>query len=97
MKEDTLNFEVQNADVLIRTEQIGKKTEGGIIKSDSMLEIERATMDGFLEVTSVGPDCKFVKAGDEVLISNGRHTQYDIDGEFYLILSEISILGKRKK
>jgi co-chaperonin GroES (HSP10) len=90
-----VNFQVLNNDVLVNLPTVSKTTESGVIKSDSMLAEEMKKLDKFLTVVNVGIDVKSINPGDKIMIGSGKHPQIEIDGNMYLIVNELHILGKR--
>lgn len=94
MKEQ-VNFEPLNQDILVEFPLVNKETDAGLIKSPTQLKEEQEKMDKFLTVVAINASCKQLKVGDKVFLSSGNHPQIKIDGTFYLVVHEMSILGKR--
>ena len=87
--------------VLKRVTIAEEKTAGGILLPDSAKEKPQEA-----EVIAVGPgklddsgkrNPPDVKAGDKVIISKWGGTEFKVDGEEYLIVSEDDILAKLTK
>jgi co-chaperonin GroES (HSP10) len=67
------------------------KTESGIILDD---ETARKQSTNVLKVLKVGPDCKFVKEDDTVLIDpRTEAVRSTIDDCNYLLIQEFQVLG----
>ena len=68
------------------------KTDSGIIL-DKKTAREKST--NILEVLAVGPDCKFAKQGDTVMVDPRTEAVIsEIDGTDYLLVGEHQLLGK---
>ena len=69
-----------------------KKTDSGIILDDKTAR-EKST--NILEVLAVGPDCRFVKKGDTVMVDPRTEAVMSlIDDKQHLLIGEHQILGK---
>ena len=67
------------------------KTESGIILND---ETARNQSTNVLQILKVGPDCKFAKEGDTVLIDpRTEAVRSTIDDCNYLLIQEFQVLG----
>ncbi len=91
-----INFQVINNDILLKIPMVSETTEAGIIKSDNQIKAEQAKMDKFLLVVNVSDKCEQVAVGDRVYIAGGKHTQIELEGQIYVIVNELMILGKKK-
>lgn len=92
-----INFKPFNKDIVARLPKIEEKTPLGVIKSEKMIKEELEKMDKFLPVVAVSDQCAQVAEGDMVLISRGNHPSFVENGETYIIVNEIHVLGKRIK
>lgn len=57
--------------ILIKLPEVSEKTEGGIIKSEEMLQ-EEEKEHNIVEVVDVGEDVSKVKVGDKVMLNSPR-------------------------
>jgi co-chaperonin GroES (HSP10) len=71
------------------------KTSSGIVMSNNT---KKAPESYIHTVLAVGPDVKFTKVGDKVLLRvvNGGHSIITIDKKAYVQVSEFTIYGKMK-
>tara|TARA_R110002020_G_scaffold109623_1_gene253585 strand:- start:2678 stop:2941 length:264 start_codon:yes stop_codon:yes gene_type:complete len=68
------------------------KTESGIFLDEDTAN-KQAT--NILEALAVGPECKFVKKGDTVMVDpRTEAVKGEIDGVTYLLVGEHQLLGK---
>ena len=68
------------------------KTEAGIILGEAAAKAQSTNV---LKVLKVGPDCKFVKAGDTVLVDpRTEAVRSSIDDTNYLLIQEFQVLGR---
>lgn len=86
--------------ILLTLPEIEAKTDGGIIKPDSVLSIEEtATVIGF--VTKMGPDCykdkdrfpsgPYCKEGDFVLVRAFQGTRVKIHGAEFRMINDDNV------
>lgn len=86
--------------ILLGLPEIEKKTEGGVIKPDSIINTEAmATVVAF--VIKMGPDCykdkerfpsgNFCKEGDFVLIRAFQGTRFKIHGKEFRIINDDNV------
>ena len=94
---EEINFQPINRDVLLKLPEVSKTTEAGIIKSQKQLDEEISKQDKFLLVVEASNSCEAIIKGDKVLIGGGKHPQIELEGNFYIIVNELAILGKRKE
>ena len=67
------------------------KTESGIILGETAAKAQSTNV---LEALKVGPDCKFVEAGDTVLIDpRTEAVRSTIEDCNYLLIQEFQVLG----
>tara|TARA_R100000152_G_C6584143_1_gene46939 strand:- start:25 stop:303 length:279 start_codon:yes stop_codon:yes gene_type:complete len=67
------------------------ETESGIIIPDS---VQSKLKSNILKVVATGPECKWVKPGDTVMVDpSGKGHIIEIDDESYVCLAEFMILG----
>ena len=67
------------------------ETESGLIIPESA---QSKLQTNVLEVLATGPECKWVKTGDTVMIDpSGKGHIIELDGESYVVLAEFMILG----
>tara|TARA_Y100000592_G_C5358438_1_gene262417 strand:- start:194 stop:466 length:273 start_codon:yes stop_codon:yes gene_type:complete len=67
------------------------KTESGIFLDE---ETARKQSTNILKVLSVGPECKFVKPGDTVMIDpRTEAVRAPINDSLYLLIQEFQVLG----
>jgi len=78
------------ARVVVSPKPAEEKTAAGIVLPDTVSKEK----PGEGKVIAVGPDCKAVKTGDEVLFKKYSPTEIKIDGEELFLLDEEDILGK---
>lgn len=95
MKKIKVNFTPLNKNILVYAPVVKEMTESGIIKSEKQIKEEEKKLDKFLEVATVANDVDTVKVGDKILIGGGNLKGVDIDGTSYIIVHELSIIGKR--
>jgi co-chaperonin GroES (HSP10) len=70
------------------------ETESGIILDEATAN-ENAKRSNVLEVLACGPTCHFVKKGDTVMVDpRSEAARTEIDGAYYIVISEHQILGK---
>ena len=68
------------------------KTASGIIL-DKKTAREKST--NILKVLAVGPDCRFAKKGDTVMVDpRTEAVMIDVDNKEYLLVGEHQLLGK---
>tara|TARA_Y100000593_G_scaffold18138_1_gene36268 strand:+ start:2356 stop:2619 length:264 start_codon:yes stop_codon:yes gene_type:complete len=68
------------------------KTDSGIILDK---KTARAKSTNILEALAVGPDCRFVKQGDTVMVDpRTEAVMITIDNKEYLLVGEHQLLGK---
>tara|TARA_Y100000034_G_C6682929_1_gene300256 strand:- start:111 stop:389 length:279 start_codon:yes stop_codon:yes gene_type:complete len=68
-----------------------EETDSGIILTG---ESKNSLKTNVLEVLATGPECKWVKVGDTVMVDpSGKGHIIDLDGESYVVLAEFMILG----
>ena len=68
-----------------------EETESGIILPESAQD---KIKENILEVLAVGPECKWVKPGDTIMVDpSGKGHIVTIDEKSYVIISEFMILG----
>tara|TARA_Y100001963_G_scaffold45390_1_gene64002 strand:+ start:143 stop:406 length:264 start_codon:yes stop_codon:yes gene_type:complete len=68
------------------------KTDSGIILDK---KTARAKSTNILEALVVGPDCRFVKQGDTVMVDpRTEAVMITIDNKEYLLVGEHQLLGK---
>ena len=67
------------------------ETDSGIILPESVSD---KLQTNILEVLAVGPECKWVKVGDTVLIDpSGKGHIINLDDKTYVIIAEFMVLG----
>ena len=67
------------------------ETEAGIILTG---ESAKSLKTNVLEVLAVGPEAKWVKAGDTVMIDpSGKGHIIELDGKSYVVVAEFMVLG----
>ena len=68
-----------------------EETESGIILPES---VQATLKTNVLEALAVGPECKWVKVGDTVMIDpSGKGHIIELDKKSYVIVAEFMILG----
>ena len=86
--------------ILLTLPEIDKKTDGGVIKPESLIAIEEAaTIVGF--VTKMGPDCyqdkdrfptgPYCKVGDFVIIRAFQGTRIKIHGTEFRMINDDNV------
>lgn len=90
-----VNFQVINNDILLELPTISKTTDAGILKPESVIKEEQSKADDFYLVINVGPECKYIKPGDRVYMSAGKHPKIILNDKIHVIVNEIHVLGKR--
>jgi len=67
------------------------ETDSGIILPEGVSD---KLQTNILEVLAVGPECKWVKVGDTVLIDpSGKGHIINLDDKTYVIIAEFMVLG----
>ncbi len=67
------------------------ETESGIILTE---ESKNSLKTNVLEVLATGPECKWTKVGDTVMVDpSGKGHVIEIEGDTYIIVAEFMILG----
>ena len=67
------------------------ETDSGIILSG---ESANSLKTNVLEILAAGPECKWVKVGDTVMVEpSGKGHVIEIEGFSYVVVSEFMILG----
>ena len=70
------------------------QTESGIFVGDESAEAN-ATRSNILEAIAVGPDCRFIKVGDTVMVDPRTEAiRSRIDEQDVLLVGEHQLLGK---
>tara|TARA_R100000544_G_scaffold30154_1_gene16435 strand:- start:126 stop:395 length:270 start_codon:yes stop_codon:yes gene_type:complete len=88
-----MNFK-PSASWLVLPDPIITETESGIIL-DEKTAMENSKRTNILEVLAAGPQCHFVKVGETVMVDpRSEAARTEIDGKFYLVVSEHQIIGK---
>jgi len=90
-----VNFRPVNDLVLIEAKVIDEKTPGGVMKSQKMIEEEKAKLDMWLTVAAVSDTVTEVEPGDMVMIRPNQYTSIVLEGITYLLVNKISIYGKK--
>lgn len=68
-----------------------EETDSGIILTG---ESKNSLKTNILKVLATGPECKWVKVGDTVMVDpSGKGHIIELDGESYVVLAEFMILG----
>lgn len=101
-----MNVQANHSNVVIKivdNKYRKKVSDGGIIlldgssyKSEETGEVEHdlEMIIALAEVINVGPECKFISAGDEVYIDTRSVRPIPFDGRRYGVLNEQNILVK---
>ena len=68
-----------------------EETDSGIILTG---ETKNSLKTNILEVLATGPECKWVKVGDTVMVDpSGKGHIIDLDGTTYVVIAEFMVLG----
>ena len=80
--------------VLVESFVVSETTTGGLFKPEEVIEKEKATMkdDQYRKVVAVGPECKNVKVGDEVLFGRSSPFHMSFDGVDYMHYFEHQVI-----
>lgn len=91
--ETKINFQPNGANLLVEWYEKTEE-ESKIIVADHLRKQFNADLNGVNEVVAVGPDCKFAKVGDWVMIGQADTPVLRIDGKPYAMLREHQVTGK---
>lgn len=83
-----MNFKPLGERVLAKRTEVEEKTASGIILVDSAKEKPNTA-----EVVAIGTKVEDVKVGDTVVFEQYRGTEFELEGEEYLILNLENIIG----
>tara|TARA_Y100000389_G_C17305534_1_gene435180 strand:- start:500 stop:790 length:291 start_codon:yes stop_codon:yes gene_type:complete len=92
-----VNFIPTNGAVLVELPEIKEETKGGLIKSADMMEKERQSHDGFLEIVSVSDEETKLKIGTKVMANLMQCSMIDVEGTKYGLLPSHAVLGYKPK
>lgn len=83
-----------NEHIIVKMPHIEKKTKGGIIKSDKILEEEKKKLPRYVEVVAVAQNSEF-SIGEYVRPApDAGYVRIEEDGENYGIISSFAIIAK---
>ena len=90
-----INFEPMFDKILIEKDFNEKKE----IKTDSGIILQKTKRDELqnAKVLKVGPECKYIKIDDIVMISTMAGSQITIDDKMYHLIDERNVLGTVKE
>ena len=77
--------------VFIMPVELEEKTEGGIYLPDTAKD-KHIAQEG--KVIEAGPDCKKLKADDQILLPKFKGTPIVLEGKKYVFIEEKDILGR---
>jgi co-chaperonin GroES (HSP10) len=80
--------------IIVESFVVSETTKGGLFKPEEVVEKEKATMkdDQYRKVVAVGPECKNVKVGDEVLFGRSTPFNMNFDGVDYMHYFEHQVI-----
>lgn len=87
-----INYEPLGQHIVVEMPEVAKETDGGIIKSESMLKEERDKRDGHAKVVAVSQDVKTVKVGD-IVIPKGQGFMVKVGNVEYFQMNMFDVLG----
>lgn len=83
-----MNFKPLGERVLVKRTEVESKTASGIILVDSAKEKPNTAT-----VVAIGTKVEDVKVGDTVVFEQYRGTEFQLEGEDYLVLNLENIIG----
>ncbi len=83
-----MNFKPLGKRVLVERTEVETKTASGIILVDSAKEKPNTAI-----VKAVGTDVTELKVGDTIVFEQYRGTEFNLNGEDYLVLDIENIIG----
>lgn len=83
-----MNFRPLGKRVLVQRTEVESTTASGIILVDSAKEKPNTA-----EVKAIGSEVTELKVGDTIVFEQFRGTEFDLEGEDYLVLEVENIIG----
>lgn len=91
--ESLIGIVPMNGHVIVKMPFISKKTKGGLIKSDKVVEEEKKALPRYVEIVAVAQNSEF-NIGDYVRIApDAPYVRVEEDAEHYGIIDSFSIIA----